>query len=161
MATSASDLRAAKSLLSRRYLGKASPPTITTFALAAPLAPAQNVVGVGIGSKFVEGQETATQCVRFYVDQKIPKNALSAAEMLPPAVDGVPTDVIVTGRFRLFTTAADNKKRRRPVRPGLSIGFAFPPPKDGFVMAGTFGAVVERNGKRYILSNKMCIRDST
>lgn len=153
MATSQSDLLAAKAGMSLRYLTKAVPSAVSTFGLVAPLKASQNVVGVGVGTKFTEGKETTTKCVRFYVGYKIGKDALAAKDLLPGDIDGIPTDVIVTGKFRMMDTAADNKKRRRPVRPGTSIGFKFPPPRAGFVMAGTFGAVVMKNGKQFILSN--------
>jgi len=160
MATSRSDLLQAKSVMSRRYLARAVPTGVATFALAAPRRPTLNVVGVGVGTKFTEGVETATKCVRFYVIEKIGKNALSADELLPTHIDGIPTDVIVTGKFKMLDTAAENKKHRRPVRPGTSIGFQFPPPKDNWVMAGTFGAVVTRSGKRYILSNNHVLAEN-
>ena len=159
MATS-SDLLAAKSLMSRRFLSKATPGVITAFAAAAPLKPAQNVVGVGVGTKFSEGQETTIQCVRFYVERKIHKDALASKDLLPTEIDGVPTDVIATGRFVMRTTADDNKKRRRPVQPGLSVGFKFPPPKQGFVMAGTLGAIVVRDGRRFLLSNNHVLAEN-
>ena len=161
MVTSQSDLMGAKATMSRRYLSKAAPSAITTFGLAMPLKAAQNVVGVGVGTKFSEGQETTTQCVRFYVREKIGLDALATKDILPTEIDGIPTDVIVTGRFRLFDTAADNKKRRRPLRPGLSIGFKFPPgPKAGFVMAGTCGAVVTKGGLQFILSNNHVLAEN-
>ena len=146
--------------MSSRYLAKASTQAVTTFAAAASISPAQNVVGVGVGTKFCDGKETSTRCVRFYVAVKIPKAALSGKNLLPSSVDGVPTDVIVTGRFRLLSTATNNKLKRRPVRPGTSIGFELPPPKNNFVMAGTFGAVVTKSGKRFILSNNHVLAEN-
>ena len=157
---SQSDLLAAKKSMSRRYLTKAAPPQIRTFALAVPLQPAQNVVGVGVGIKISEGKETDTIAVRFYVERKIAKEALSPKNLLPAEIDGVPTDVIVTGKFRMLGTAEDNKKRRRPVRPGTSVGFKFPHPKENFVMAGTFGAVATKSGKRFILSNNHVLAEN-
>lgn len=154
------DLLAIKKSLSRRYLSKATIETISTFAASASINSAQNVVGVGVGTKFTDGKETSTKCVRFYVANKINKAALSTKSLLPEKVDGVPTDVIVTGKFGLFNTASDNKLKRRPVRPGTSIGFKFPPPKDNFVMAGTFGAVVTKAGKRFILSNNHVLAEN-
>jgi hypothetical protein len=154
------DLLAIKKSLSTRYLAKVATETVSTFAASASIRPAQNVVGVGVGSKFTDGKETSTKCVRFYVADKIHKDALPARNLLPDRVDGVPTDVIVTGKFGLFSTASSNKLRRRPVRPGTSIGFEFPPPKDNFVMAGTFGAVVSSGGKRFILSNNHVLAEN-
>jgi hypothetical protein len=157
---SQADFLAAKKSMSSRFLRKASPAAFSTFALAASTKPVQNVVGVGVGTKFSAGKETETQCVRFYVEHKIHKNALSSKNQLPSEVDGLPTDVIATGKFVKLSTASDNKKRRRPVRPGTSIGFKIPPPKDNFVMAGTFGAVVSKGGKNFILSNNHVLAEN-
>lgn len=155
------ELLALKKAMSTRYLAKATLETVTTFAAAATaIKPSQNVVGVGVGTKFSDGKETATRCVRFYVVDKIHKAALSSKQLLPSSVDGVPTDVIVTGKFRMLSSASNNKLKRRPIRPGTSIGFEFPPPKDNFVMAGTFGAVVTKSGKQYILSNNHVLAEN-
>jgi hypothetical protein len=156
------DLLAIKKSLSNRYLPKKSTATsrLSLFAATVSTTPAQNVVGVGVGTKFTDGKETSTKCVRFYVATKIHKDALTKKQLLPGKVDGVPTDVIVTGPFRQFSTASDNKLKRRPVRPGTSIGFEFPPPKDNFVMAGTFGAVVTKGGKQFILSNNHVLAEN-
>ena len=154
------DLLAIKKSLSSRYLSKATVETISTFAASASISAAQNVVGVGVGTKFTNGKETSTKCVRFYVANKIHKSALPTKSLLPEKVDGVPTDVIVTGKFGLFNTASDNKLKRRPVQPGTSVGFKIPPPKDNFVMAGTFGAVVTKSGKRFILSNNHVLAEN-
>ncbi len=154
------DFLSAKNTLSRRFLARASTETVSTFAASASIRPQQNIVGVGIGTKFTDGVETNTQCVRFYVAEKIPKGGLPQRNVLPTDIDGLPTDVIVTGKFRMLNTASDNKLKRRPIRPGTSIGFAFPPPKDNFVMAGTFGAVVAKGGVQYILSNNHVLSEN-
>jgi hypothetical protein len=125
---------------------------LATAFLARP-NPKHNVVGVGLGRKIVKGKATAQHCVRFYVERKIPKEAIPKDFMLPEKVGGIPTDVIETGRFRAFAGAVKERSRTRPARPGCSIGFAFSGKDAGTVMAGTFGAVVEADGKRFILSN--------
>ena len=155
-----SDLLSAKKLLSRRYLAKTVTASVSTFAASASMSPPQNVVGVGIGTKFTDGKETSTQCVRFYVAEKIAKSALAKKNLLPAEIDGIPTDVIVTGKFRMLSTASNNKLKRRPVRPGTSIGFEFPPPKDNFVMAGTLGAIVAKGGAQFILSNNHVLSEN-
>jgi len=155
-----SDLLAAKKSMSNRFLKRASPIPFTTFGLVGHTKPVQNVVGVGVGTKFSGGKETTTKCVRFYVEHKIPKSALSTKDQLPSEVEGLPTDVIATGKFRKLSTASDNKKRHRPERPGTSIGFKIPPPNDNFVMAGTFGAVVSKSGNRFILSNNHVLAEN-
>ena len=157
----AADYQAAKNSMSKRYLAKAAPQSLSAFAATAvSTQPVQNVVGIGVGTKYVAGKETKTQCVRFYVANKIHKDALSAKDLLPAEIDGIPTDVIVTGRFHMLNTAANNKLRRRPIRPGTSVGFKIPPPNQNFVMAGTFGAVVKKNAKRFILSNNHVLADN-
>lgn len=151
---SAEDYRSAKKAMSAKYLAKTAE-SVLAFAASASLRPSSNVVGVGIGLKYSAGKETKTRCVRFYVAEKIHKSSLSVKNMLPADVDGIPTDVIVTGRFRARNTASENKLKRRPIRPGTSIGFRFP--DNSAVMAGTFGAVVSKGGNRFILSNNHVI----
>jgi hypothetical protein len=116
--------------------------------------PEHNVVGVGIGRKIKRGRAMRTQCVRFYVDRKVPRASLPQNLLLPERIDGVVTDVIETGRFRAFLPGKPTgQKRLRPARPGCSIGFRFPDERAGDLMAGTLGALVEGDGIRYILSN--------
>jgi hypothetical protein len=110
-----------------------------------------NVVGVGIGRKIKRGRLLKRPCVRIYVERKIARDALPSRAILPDAISGIETDVIETGRFRAHANGA--QKRLRPARPGCSIGFQFPDPTLGDLMAGTLGAVVEADGRRYILSN--------
>lgn len=127
-------------------------PRVTAFAISTQ--PSHNVVGVGIGYKVMKGKPTTKRCIRLYVDRKIAKEAIPKDFLLPPRINGVPTDVIETGRFRaLPATVPITRRRLRPARPGCSAGFQFTGSQAGFVMAGTFGAVVEADGTRYILSN--------
>lgn len=52
------------------------------------------------------------------------------------------------------------RRRLRPAQPGGSCGFQFSGNKAGFVMAGTFGALVEdADGNRYVLSNNHVLAD--
>jgi hypothetical protein len=63
----------------------------TTLGEAAALAGRQ-VHAVGIGRKVVNGRKTDTWCIRVYVNQKVdPK---FAADIVPPFLNGVPTDVV-------------------------------------------------------------------
>ncbi|MFZ1991092.1 MAG: hypothetical protein WAW96_15130 [Alphaproteobacteria bacterium] len=145
-----SKLRIAKQAALKSFFVSRQPEAL--MALAARTEPRHNVVGVGIGYKMVEGKVTSRRCVRFYVEKKLPKEAIPRAFLLPKKIRGVGTDVVETGRFRAF---AGLKERQfmRPAHPGCSVGFAFTGAKAGYVMAGTFGAVVESAGKRFILSN--------
>jgi len=142
----------AKNLAVERFLApEADDGGIVAFA-ARP-NPKHNVVGVGVGRKIVNGKLTKATCIRFYVEKKIAKGAIPKEFMLPEQVNGIEADVIEAGRFRAFAATPKEQTRIRPARPGCSVGFAFTGAEAGSVMAGTFGAVVEADGKRFILSN--------
>ena len=113
--------------------------------------PESNVVCVGIGPKIVGSKLTDRTAVRLYVQRKLDRRLIGAGHLLPGTIEGVETDVIETGRFKAQGLTA--RKRLRPCRPGCSVGFQLPPPHDDLIMAGTLAAVVERDGKRFILSN--------
>src|SRR5436309_15942460 len=122
-------------------------------AFAVSMHPHDNVVGIGIGGKLVNGRSTGTPAVRFYVERKVAKGALPADLMLPKSVNGVATDVIESGRFRALPASVPLPRRRlRPARPGGSVGFKFPDPAHAqYVMAGKFGAVAGASATAYIV----------
>lgn len=103
----------------------------------------RHVVGVGIGYKVKGGQTLDILSVVVSVERKLPAAQLAPSDLIPPALDGIPTDVIETGRFRAFQ---DPTRRYRPASPGVSIGHPL-------VTAGTFGCVVRRGNELFILSN--------
>jgi hypothetical protein len=117
--------------------------------------PEHNVVGIGIGRKIKRGRALRTLCVRIYVERKIPRQALPDHLLLPERIGRVITDVIEVGQLRAFVPAVPPaQRRRRPARPGCSIGFQFPDAQAGELMAGTLGAIVaDKDGARFILSN--------
>jgi hypothetical protein len=112
-----------------------------------------NVVGVAVGNKEDKTATEGEQAVVVLVERKLPLAALSAADVIPPTVDGVRTDVYEVGYLRAFLTPRD---RHRPTIPcGVSIGhFA--------ITAGTLGAIVtDRNtGEKLILSNNHVLANS-
>lgn len=122
-------------------------------AFAARPNPSHNVVGIGLGLKFKNGKPTSRHSIRFYVERKLPGRAIPREFMLPARIGKVPTDVIETGAFRALGPADSEQRRNRPAQPGCSVGFQFTGAKAGYVMAGTFGAVVQSNGNFYVLSN--------
>ena len=155
--------RAAKDSASARYL---QPPTaMSSRAALNPVAGPradQNIVGVGIGEKISNGISTGVLAVKILVRVKYPKDAIPAADRLPDEIDGLPVDIEQVGTFRRFATAPatampNPRTRFRPARPGCSIGFE--DPAHQFTMAGTFGAVVNRAGKTFVLSNNHVIAD--
>ena len=56
-----------------------------------------NVVAVGIGPKTVGGEATGEPAIRVFVRRKLPPDQVPADELIPAAIDGVPTDVALGG----------------------------------------------------------------
>lgn len=56
-----------------------------------------NVVGVGVGRKRRGGQTLPHWCVVVYVSKKVPAFALPPEEIIPPEIEGIPTDVVEVG----------------------------------------------------------------
>ena len=138
-------LKAAKRNAMRYFSPRGTP---ALAGLAALSDPKHNVVGIGIGHKLVKGKSTGDHSIRFYVERKIDKKVIPKKFRLPKRVGNVGTDVIETGRFVVLESP--QRGRMRPVRPGCSIGCQ---PKDGHLMAATFGAIVAKDRKHYVLSN--------
>ena len=109
-----------------------------------------NVVATGIGYKASEGKKTSTLSLICSVVQKLPSSKLSAREMIPSTIGGLPTDVVQTGRFRAFQS---HTARYRPAPGGISIGH-----KD--ITAGTLGCLVKKGGEFFILSNNHVLANS-
>lgn len=138
----------AKQVLANRYLGKPN---------------GINIVGVGVGNKYMEGVDTREVCVRVYVSRKLEPGLLAPAYLIPDQFLGVPTDVVEVGhsfapraKVKLSKTAAP----RKGIGPGSSIG---PAPGNGAsnfngLVTGTLGAVLKsvlhngQDGPKYILS---------
>ncbi|MBA2245937.1 MAG: hypothetical protein H0W11_13355 [Gemmatimonadetes bacterium] len=110
----------------------------------------RNVVAVGVGRKVVEGRETDQLAIVASVIAKRPREALPASELIPPTVDGVPTDVVCTGPIFAFQNPTG---RFRPAPAGVSLGHVS-------ITAGTLGCLVRKNGRLYILSNNHVIANS-
>ncbi|MED3526405.1 hypothetical protein [Bacillus thuringiensis] len=100
-----------------------------------------NVVGVGIGVKYENGQATGTPSIVALVDQKLPEDQIADGEIVPKDIKGVKTDVIAVG----YLIAGENqtingdvqtlKKRVRPAKGGYSVGHKN-------ITAGTIGTCV-------------------
>ena len=142
----------AKAAAVDQFLGNGKTFTGLT-AFAASTKPEHNVVGVGVGLKIKADKTTTRICVRFYVERKVVEGSIPEEFVLPKKIQGVPTDVIETGRFYAFARPIA-QTRLRPAKGGCSVGFQFTGAKAGYVMAGTFGTLVtDASGTRYILSN--------
>lgn len=93
-----------------------------------------NVVGLGIGVKFVDGRVLSGEStVRIYVRELLPY------QPIPEQFGTLPTDIIEAGKFVAY--------QGPPFRCGVAIGYP------GADAVGTLGCLVEKEGNHYILSN--------
>jgi hypothetical protein len=102
-----------------------------------------NVVATGVGFKSTRGVRTGDLSIVCSVERKLPAAQLAARDLVPPSIEGVPTDVVATGRLRALH---DPTARHRPAPGGVSIGHLD-------VSAGTLGCLVRRGDDVFILSN--------
>ncbi len=109
----------------------------------------ENIVGVGLGQKMVEGQYSPAMCVTVYVAAKVPNDSIEAEAVVPSDVDGVPTDVVVMGELH----ALPYKGRYRPAPGGVSVGHYR-------ITAGTLGCLVRQGRELFILSNNHVLAPS-
>ena len=65
----------------------------------AGLLKKKNVVGLGIGYKEVEGQETGLLSLVVMVRKKKSPSQLDAADLVPAEIEGVPVDVKEVGKI--------------------------------------------------------------
>ena len=109
-----------------------------------------NVVATGVGYKVTAGKRTDTPSIICSVQKKLPSSSLSPQDLVPSALNGVPTDIMETGRIRAFQSPTG---RFRPAPGGVSIGHRE-------VTAGTLGCWVHRNGQWMMLSNNHVLANS-
>lgn len=104
----------------------------------------ENILGVGIAEKIVNGSYSGEMCVAVYVLAKATKNEIASEAVVPDDVNGVPTDVVPTGEFHAFP----HRGRYRPAPGGVSVGHVR-------ITAGTLGCLTRarRGPGCYILSN--------
>lgn len=109
-----------------------------------------NVVATGVGYKVTEGTKTDDISIICSVGLKKARSSLTPREMIPAEIQGIPTDVYPSGTLYALQ---DPKDRFRPAPGGVSIGHFQ-------ITAGTFGCLVEKDGKLYILSNNHVLANS-
>jgi hypothetical protein len=144
----------AKNKAKQYFLSQAQASTATIGGTLNSFSVDKNIVGIGIGSKFVGNSIESQEAIKIYVRIKIPKNDLSPHELIPPEFEGFPTDVIEIGDVTAFPTLTGNRqKKNRPTSCGVSVGHPL-------ITAGTLGCLVEKNGETYILSNNHVLANS-
>jgi endonuclease G len=123
-----------------------------------------DVTGIDIGYKYKDGTRRDEIVLRVHLREKVDRDLLGEAELLPSEVDGVPLDVIQasyapssngTPASNDILALAARRHRRDPVQPGLSISHHLG-------TAGTIGAVVydRTDGTACILSNKHVLAEA-
>lgn len=112
-----------------------------------------NVVGMGIGVKWVNGQPTGEPALIVFVREKVPLGELSMTDAIPQTLSGMQTDVLAIGAPQALKLT----NRIRPVRGGFSVGHPS-------ISAGTLGcSVYERSdlpNRYYLLSNNHVLANS-
>ena len=116
--------------------------------LGPSLRAKSNVVATGVGYKVSDGKRTDELCIVCSVTKKLRANQLLSRNLIPALIDGIPTDVIQTGRIRALRTS-----RHRPAPGGVSIGHVD-------ITAGTLGCLVLKDGELVILSNNHVLANS-
>jgi len=59
-----------------------------------------NVVGVGVGRKFIKGASVRRACIKIYVQKKVPKSRLKKSEIIPKKLNGRETNVEEVGALK-------------------------------------------------------------
>lgn len=144
-----SDHHAAKRHWSRKLLSKRGEDTARRVKTS--LSPGWNVVGVGVGEKFAEGNSTGVPSIKFLVRKKAINRKVGKSEMIPSAWNGLLTDVEEVGEVRFLANGTDPKQAHDPVQPGCSIGYTR---AGGLRNAGTLAALVKDGaGRKFFLSS--------
>lgn len=92
-----------------------------------PEKPLANVIGLGIGVKWTNGEPTGEPALVVLVTQKLEKDLVSEEDMVPPELKGIQTDVLAigypfAGDEPLAASVQTLGKRARPAKGGYSIG---------------------------------------
>ncbi len=110
-----------------------------------------NVVSVGYGYRYVNGERTDEICIVVGVTKKLPTTQIQTMDVVPQSIEGVIVDVIEVGH--IVAQQINPRDKFRPAMPGTSIGHKN-------ITAGTFGCIVEKGGVQMILSNNHVLANS-
>jgi hypothetical protein len=81
----------------------------------------ENVVGVGIGNKYVNGEDTGRLSIVVFVSRKMPPDSIPDDQMLPSGLEDVLVDVQETGFFQPQQVQGLGTLRLRPAVGGVSV----------------------------------------
>lgn len=105
-----------------------------------------NIVGIGISRKARLGQETGKLCICFYVARKRPPSRILPRYMVPPVLASVRGEAAFTDVKEIGNFSPGYLVQSQPIESGFSVSHI-----SG--MTGTVGAIVQRDGARFLLSN--------
>ncbi len=110
----------------------------------------QNVISVGVGFKYTNGERTEEECIVVGVTHKLPECVLTNKDLIPREIGAYKTDVIELGHVQAFEHGTG---KFRPAPGGVSIGH-----RD--ITAGTLGCLVTKDDETFILSNNHILANS-
>lgn len=99
----------------------------------------ENVVGVGLGHKFINRINTLEPCIHVLVKNKISKEHLTQNNIIPNKYMGIKTDVLNVGVFKTTSEDIVFPKKLRPLQIGCVIGL------QSKKFSGTLGCIVTKN----------------
>ena len=104
----------------------------------------KNVIGIGVGKKWINGVNTGQDSLVVFVTKKINESSLSQKDLIPKTINGHNVDVVgKSGIFSMFNFT----QKVRPLKPGYSCGHLW-------ITAGTIGGFFkDRDGQVVMLSN--------
>ena len=118
----------------------------------------ENVNGVGLGYKRINGITTKELCIHVLVENKVNEKYLTKNNIIPKTYMGIKTDIIEIGKCSVSNGEAIPQKLR-PLQGGCGISLDVSPKT-----AGTLGCFVykENNGRKeyYILTNNHVITNN-
>lgn len=82
------------------------------------------VIGVGVGPKIKEDENTGENCIRVYVTHKLAETKVDDENKIPGEIEGVKTDVLeqeALNKTMAKEVSSTAQERTRPARPGCSI----------------------------------------
>ncbi|MGX9146462.1 hypothetical protein [Mesorhizobium sp. 128a] len=113
----------------------------------------ENIVGAGIARKVAGEERTKDLSIVFYVRRKIPTAELPSDQVLPPVMAAANGRAVYTDVIEIGDIVPQANIMKSPLKSGFSVGH-----KD--ITAGTLGAIVKKEGKRFLLSNSHVLANS-
>ena len=112
----------------------------------------ENIVGAGIARKITDETRTEVLGLIFYVRRKLPTQELRPDQLLPPVMAAANGRAVYTDVVEIGDIVPQANVQKAPLQSGFSVGS-----KDA---TGTLGAIVQKDGKRYLLSNSHVLAKS-